>query len=141
MTQKHKKSLPIPIYTMLPLAIVGLLASACALSGGSSSNTTSATSTPSARPSNAHPVAGQPVATGKLPPGNPLPGNEVKQLVFDLVYNDVAMERDVTAVYTPASATYHQFLTPDQIVQRYGPSSTQQQMVICRRRDRKSTRL
>jgi kumamolisin len=129
MTQKHKKSLPLPVYTILTLAIVGLLASACALLGGSSSSTTSATSTPSARPSNAHPVAGQPVATGKLPPGNPLPGNEVKQLVFDLVYNDAAMERDVTAVYTPASATYHQFLTPDQIVQRYGPSSAQQQMV------------
>src|SRR6266699_2698754 len=44
MTQKHKTSLPLPIYTMLTLAIVGLLASACALSGGSSSNTTSDTS-------------------------------------------------------------------------------------------------
>jgi len=108
--------------------MVGLLASACAL-GGSSSNPTSATSTPPARPSNAHPVAGQPVATGKLPPGKALPGNEVKQLVFDLVYNDAAMERDVAAIYTPGSSTYHQFLTPDQIVQRYGPSTAQQQVV------------
>jgi len=128
MTQKYKNNLPLPMQALLTLALVGLLASACAL-GGSSSNTTSATSTPSARSSNAHPVAGQPVATGKLPPGNPLPGNEVKQLVFDLVYNDAAMERDVIAVYTPASATYHQFLTPDQIVQRYGPSAAQQQTV------------
>ncbi len=128
MTQKYRKSLPLPIHTILTLVMVGLLASACAL-GGSSSNPTSATSTPPARPSNAHPVAGQPVATGKLPPGKALPGNEVKQLVFDLVYNDAAMERDVAAIYTPGSSTYHQFLTPDQIVQRYGPSTAQQQVV------------
>jgi kumamolisin len=128
MTQKYRKSLPLPMHTILTLIMVGLLASACAL-GGSSSNTTSATSTPSARPSNSHPVAGQPVATGKLPPGKALPGNEVKQLVFDLLYNDAAMERDVAAIYTPGSSTYHQFLTPDQIVQRYGPSAAQQQLV------------
>jgi kumamolisin len=128
MTQKHKKSLSLPIYTILTFVMVSLLASACAL-GGSSSNTTSATSTPSARSSNSHPVAGQPVATGKLPPGQPLPGNEVKQLVFDLLYNDAAMERDVAAIYTPASPVYHRFLTPGQIMQRYGPSSAQQQTV------------
>src|SRR5215467_110433 len=129
MAQKYrKKSLLLPIHTILTLVMVGLLASACAL-GGSSGNTTSATSTPSARPSNSHPVAGQPVATGKLPPGQPLPGNEIKQLVFDLVYNDAAMERDVTALYTPNSPAYHQFLTPDQVVQRYGPSAAQQQTV------------
>src|SRR5258708_12578141 len=87
MTQKHKKSPPLPIYTMLTLAIVGLLASACALLGGSSSSTTSATSTPSARPSNAHPFAGQPVPTGKLPPANPLPANQPTPLLFDLLYN------------------------------------------------------
>src|SRR5437660_819394 len=56
MTQKYRKSLPLPIHTILALVMVSLLASACAL-GGSSSNTTSATSTPSARPSNSHPVA------------------------------------------------------------------------------------
>jgi kumamolisin len=128
MTQKYRKSLLLPIHTILTLVMVSLLASACAF-GGSSSNTTSATSTPSARPSNSHPVAGQPVATGKLPPGKALPGNEVKQLVFDLIYNDAAMERDVAAIYTPGSSTYHQFLTPDQIVQRYGPSTAQQQLV------------
>src|SRR5215469_1507495 len=115
MTQKHKKSLPLPLYTMLTLAIIGLLASACALSRGSSSTTTSARSTPSSQSSNSHPVAGQPVATGKLPPGQPLPGNEIKQLVFDLVYNDAAMERDVTALYKPNSPAYNQFLTPDQV--------------------------
>ncbi len=108
--------------------MISLLASACAL-GGSSGSTTNATSTPSARPSNAHPVAGQPVATRMLPPGKALPGSEVKQLVFDLVYNDAAMERDVAAIYTPGSSSYHQFLTPDQIVQRYGPSTAQQQVV------------
>ena len=129
MIQKHKKSLSLPLYTVFTLTIVGLLASACALSGGSPSTTTSATSTPSARSSTSHPVASQPVAAGKLPPGKSLPGNEVKQLVFDLAYNDAAMERDVTALYTPNSSTYHQFLTPGQIVQRYGPSAAQQQMV------------
>lgn len=128
MKQKYRKSLPLPIHTILTLVMVGLLANACAL-GGPSSNTTSATSTPSARPSNSLPVAGQPVATGKLPPGKALPGNEVKQLVFDLIYNNAAMERDVAAIYTPGSSTYHQFLTPDQIVQRYGPSTAQQQLV------------
>jgi kumamolisin len=128
MMQKHKKSLSLPIHTALILVMVGLLASACAL-GGSSGSTTNATSTPSARPSNAHPVAGQSVATGKLPPGKALPGSEIKQLVFDLVYNDAAMERDVAAIYTPGSSSYHQFLTPDQIVQRYGSSTAQQQVV------------
>jgi len=39
------------------------------------------------------------------------------------------MERDVAAMYTPGSPLFHQFLTPDQIVQRYAPSVTQAQQV------------
>jgi kumamolisin len=50
-------------------------------------------------------------------------------LVFDLVYNDTAMERALAAIYTPASPGYHQFLTPTQIVQRYATSDAQLSVV------------
>lgn len=131
MKYSYKDGLRLPVQMIFTLVVTGLLVNACALPGSSSNNTASATSTPSAQSSQSrsHPVANQPVATGKLPSGTSLPDNEVKQLVFDLAYNDAAMERDVAAIYTPGSTSYHQFLTPGQIVQRYGPSAAQQQLV------------
>ncbi len=130
MKYKYKDSLRLTMQAILTLAVVGLLVSACALPGSSSNNTANATATSTQSSlSRSHPIANQPVATGKLPSGKSLPGNEVKQLVFDLAYNDAAMERDLAAIYTPGSPSYHQFLTPEQIVQRYGPSAAQQQLV------------
>jgi subtilase family serine protease len=67
--------------------------------------------------------------TGKVGSGQPLPLNEIKPLTFNLVYNDAAMERDVAQLYAPGSPTYHQYLTPDQIVQRYALSNAQMQVV------------
>src|SRR5438046_8907394 len=74
-------------------------------------------------------VASQPSGTGKLPSGTPLPQDEVKPLTFNLVYNDAAMEQDVAQMYTPGSSTFHQFLTTDQIVQKYALSNDQQKQV------------
>jgi len=119
------------------LMVIGLMVSACSLTGNSSSST-SDTSSSSASPSSAsssgvtpvstHPVASTPPVSG-TPTGQPVPGNQVMPLVFNLVYNDAAMNRDVLQMYTPGSPTFHQFLTPQQIVQRYAPSNAQVQEV------------
>src|SRR6185503_13953088 len=54
-----------------------------------------------------------------------LPTNLVKTLTFNLVYNDAGMEQAIEQIYTPGSSTYQQYLTPDQIVQRYAVSDAQ----------------
>src|SRR6266702_8474334 len=111
---------------VLAMTIISLIASACSLPG--TQNTTSGvTPTVSAHPS---PVANQPVGVGTPPSGRQLPENEVKPLTFNLVYNDAAMEQDVGQMYTPGSSTFHQYLTPDQIVQRYALSDVQRQQVM-----------
>ena len=113
------------------IVVIGALVSACSLPGSSSATTTttSAGTTPTATSSSSHPVAGQPTATGKLSSGAQLPENEVKPLTFNLAYNDAAMENAVAQIYTPGSSTFHQYLTADQIVQRYALSAAQQQQV------------
>src|SRR2546428_13886056 len=111
---------------VLAMTIISLIASACSLPG--TQNTTSGvTPTVSAHPS---PVANQPVGVGTPPSGRQLPENEVKPLTFNLVYNDAAMEQDVGQMYTPGSSTFHQFLTPNQIVQKYALSADQQKQVM-----------
>src|SRR5947209_8219073 len=111
----------------LAITIIGLIVSACSLPGAQTSNTSQGvTPTVSAHPS---PVANQPRGTGTLPSGSQLPENEVKPLTFNLVYNDAAIEQDVAQMYTPGSSTFHQFLTPDQIVQKYALSDNQQKRV------------
>jgi kumamolisin len=127
----HKITLWFPLQLALGLAIIGLLVSACSLPGVQSTTSTNTTSlTPTSTPKQStHTVASQPSGTGKLPSGTPLPQDEVKPLTFNLVYNDAAMEQDVARIYTPGSSTFHQYLTPDQIVQRYALSDTQQQQV------------
>src|SRR6266516_1998311 len=104
------------------------MVSACSLPGAQTANTSSGvTPTVSAHPS---PVANQPSGTGRLPSGTQLPENEIKPLTFNLTYNDAAMEHDVAQMYTPGSSTFHQFMTPDQIVQKYALSDDQQQQVV-----------
>ena len=101
----------------------------CAFPGSSSGSTPATTSrtttgagvTPTTTP---HKISSKP-NTGTVTNGQPLPLNEIKPLTFNLAYNDAAMERDVAQIYLPGSPTYHQYLTPDQIVQRYALSDTQ----------------
>lgn len=126
-----------PLRILLSLMAVSLLVSACSLFGGPSNasgtstpgtaNNSSKGLTPTAAPS--HPVASKPKGVGTPTGGKPLPQNEVKPLTFNLVYNESALSQDLAQMYTPGSSTYHQFLTPSQIVQHYALSSAQVQIV------------
>ena len=132
MNHKHTITLWFPLQLALGLAIIVLLVSSCSLPGAQSTTNTNATGlTPTSTPKQStRTVASQPSGTGKLPSGTPLPQDEVKPLTFNLVYNDAAMEQDVAQIYTPDSSTFHQYLTPDQIVQRYALSDVQRQQVM-----------
>ena len=132
MNHKHNITLWFPLQLALGLAIIVLLISACSLPGVQSTTNTNVTGlTPTSTPKQStRTVASQPSGTGKLPSGTPLPQDEVKPLTFNLVYNDAAMEQDVAQIYTPGSSTFHQYLTPDQIVQRYALSDVQRQQVM-----------
>ena len=135
MNHKVKITLWFPLQLAFGIAIIALLVSACSLPGAQSATPTKTTGTTGLTPTptskkTTHPVADQPSGTGELPSGTPLPQNEVKPLTFTLVYNDAAMEQDVAQMYTPGSATFHQYLTPDQIVQRYALSDAQQRQAI-----------
>lgn len=116
--------------------LVGLLLmalNACSMSGNSSPNPAGrllsgqgVTPAPTSRP---RVVGEQPPAVGKLPKGIPLPPHEIKPLIFNLAYNDAAMEQAVAEMYTPGSPTYRRYLTPDQIVRRYAESDAQLNVV------------
>lgn len=133
MQRQHKSILWFSVQCALSLAVIGFLVSSCSLTGSSASTTLQPGPTKSAKssapPQSSTPVASKPAGATKLSHGKPLPTTEIKPLTFNLVYNDAAMEQDVAQMYTPGSATYHQFLTPDQIVQKYAPSDAQVQQV------------
>jgi subtilase family serine protease len=122
-----------PLQILLGITLLGLLVAGCAFPGTSSSTTPTTTSrtttgagvTPTTTP---HKISSKP-NTGTVNGGQPLPINEIKPLTFNLAYNDAAMERDVAQIYTPGSPVYRQYLTPDQIVQRYALSDAQMQLV------------
>lgn len=132
MNHNHNITRWFPLQLALGLAIICLLVSACSLPGVQSTTNTNTTGlTPTSTPKQStHTVASQPPGTGKLPSGTPLPQDEVKPLTFNLAYNDAAMEQDVAGIYTPGSSTFHQYLTPEQIVQHYALSDVQQQQVM-----------
>lgn len=121
------------LHGAVSLLLLGLLLSACSTPGNSDSH--SNTTTPTGQGVTPVPTSGprvmgdRPPATGKLPNGIPLPTDEVKPLTFNLVYNDAAMEQAVAQIYTPGSASYHQYLNPAQIVQRYAESDAQLNVV------------
>jgi subtilase family serine protease len=128
--RKSKGILWFSVQLALSMTIIGFLVSACALTGSPANTTVQTTptkSTVSAQSSG--PIAGKPTGATNLSNGKPLPANEIKPLTFNLAYNDAAMEQDVAQIYTPGSAAYHQFLTANQIVQKYAPSNTQVQQV------------
>ncbi|HVB23964.1 MAG TPA: S53 family peptidase [Ktedonobacteraceae bacterium] len=133
MQRQCKSILWFSVQCALTLAVIGFLVSSCSLTGSSASTTVQSTPTKSAKstvpPQSSTPVAGKPTGATKLANGKPLPTDEIKPLTFNLVYNDAAMAQDVAQMYTPGSATYHQFLTPDQIVQKYAPGNAQVQQV------------
>ncbi len=124
--QLSLRSLPV-------LLLVVVLVSACSQSNGQSNSSNSGTpsatrgTTPTGSSS---PVASQPKGAGKPKGGKPLPQNEVKPLTFNLVYNESALSQNVLQMYTPGSSTFHQFLTPAQIVQKYALSDAQVQTVV-----------
>lgn len=111
------------------LLLLGMLLSACSTPGNSNSGPTGKTTTGQGVtpvPTSGPRVMGdKPPAANKLPQGVPLPANEVKPLTFNLMYNDAAMEQAVAQIYTPGSPTYQQYLTPQQIVQRFAESDAQ----------------
>src|SRR5438067_1703073 len=104
----------------LAITIISLMVSACSLLGAQTTNTTQGL-TPTVAP-HPSPVANQTRGSGILPSGTQLPENEVKPLTFNLIFRDAAMEQDVAQMYTRGSSTFHQFLTPDQIAQKYALS-------------------
>jgi len=109
------------------LLLLALLVCACSTAGGAPTSRAPASRsgvTPVAY-SGSRPVGENPPAAQKLPQGTPLPASQLLPLIFDLVYNDTAMEQALAGIYTPASSTYHQFLTPTQIIQRYATSDAQ----------------
>jgi kumamolisin len=113
---------------LLTTLFLGLLVSACSLPGGNNTpaqQTPSACATPGTGFTQSSLLASQPPGIVKIFGGSPLPGNLVKSLVFNLSYNDTAMERDLLQIYTPGSPTYHHFLTPDTIVHCYALSDAQ----------------
>ena len=115
-----------PLQMLFGVVLLGLLFAGC--SNGNTPTVSTSASTPTPRPAQPHPISSKP-DTGKLPGGQPLPENLPLSLTFNLAYNDAAMERDVAQIYTPGSPTYHQFLTTDQIVQRYALSDSEVQTV------------
>lgn len=121
--------------SLSPVFII-LLLSACSLAGNTTAQTT--LSTPITVTSHGVTPLATPHSLSKLPDGigtpsdgtgTPLPTNEVKPLAFNLIYNDAAMEQAVTQIYTPGSATFHQYLTASQIAQRYALSDAQMAQV------------
>ena len=128
MKQYYRKNHLLFWQLILGTALIVMLVSACSFPGSSSTSSTSTiTKAVTPTPTQFHPrtVANQPPTTGNLPVGQPLPRNEIKSLTFNLAYNDAAYEHDLAQIYTPGSPTYHQFLTSDQIVQRYALSDSQ----------------
>jgi subtilase family serine protease len=119
-------------HTVLGSLLLVLFLCSCSLSGTSTSTTTQPASTSTSKPiptqSPQHPIANQPPGAGNSG-GTPLPSNEVKPLAFNLIYNDAAMEHDISQIYQPGSPSFHHYLTTEQIVQRYTLSDSQLQQV------------
>ena len=128
MKQHLRKHFSFPMQIIFGYVLLAFVFAACSFPGVSQSTTTTSTVTPTALPATPHPISSKP-NTGKVSGGQPLATNQIKPLTFNLAYNDAAMQRDIAQIYTPGSPTYHQFLTPDQIVQRYALSQAQVQSV------------
>ncbi|WP_069805077.1 S53 family peptidase [Thermogemmatispora onikobensis] len=129
-------SLPRCRGAFLASLLLALLLSACLFPGPGSSEadrhaTPAATvvtrQAPAPLPGN-HAIVDRPMIRN-LPPGQAVPQGLVLSLTINLLYNDMALERTLTQIYTPGSPLYGHYLTPLQIRQAFGPSDDQIQSV------------
>ena len=99
---------------LLLVVILALILSGC---GG-----TQTQQTPSQTPLPLPPIGGLPPAAAGLQPTGQLSPNTTLQLTIGLLTNRQALENDLAALYDPNSPQYGQYLTPQQVADRYGAS-------------------
>ncbi len=130
MKRNNNATLQLPFYTLLLVLISGLLMSSGSFPQSSSNNTSRMAQTNLTTMTTSHlPIANRPAGAIRLLAGTPLPGDEIKPLVFNLAFNDAAMDTDLAKIYTPGSPSFHHYLTPEQIVQHYTLSQPKIQQV------------
>lgn len=124
---KHRLRCGTVLRVTAGLLLLGILVSACSTTGGApaTSNVRGRQGVTPIANGGSRPVGDRPPAAPKLPQGTPLPAGLIMPLTFDLIYNDAAMEQALARLYTPGTSSYHQFLTPTQIVARYAVSDAQ----------------
>src|SRR6266567_8061306 len=72
-----------------------------------------------------------PAAAGRLQPMDRLASSKHLDLAIALpLRNRTALARLLEQLYDPASPGYHQYLTPEQFAERFGPTETDYQAVI-----------
>jgi kumamolisin len=116
------------LHVVVGIALLPLFLSACSSPGSPNSANAPAAVSQGVTPlpfSGSRVVGDRPSAVEKLLHGIPLSGAEVRPLVFNLIYNDAAMEERVAQMYTPGSSFYHRYLSPEQIVQQFAVSDAQ----------------
>lgn len=111
------------LYGLLLLVTLALILSAC---GG----TQAQQQTPSQTPLPLPPIGGLPPAAAGLQPTGQLSPNMKLQLTIGLLTNRQALENDLAALYDPNSPQYGQYLTPQQVADRYGASQANIDKVI-----------
>ena len=105
-------------YVLLLLSTLALILSAC---GGSQAQQQPVpTQTPWPLP----PIGGLPPAAASLQPTGQLAADTRLELIIGLLTNRQALENDLAAIYDPDSAQYGQYLTPQQVAERYGTAQT-----------------
>ncbi len=104
------------VHALLLVSTLALLLSAC---GG---NQAQQPPTPTQTPWPLPPIGGLPPAAAGLPPTGQLAPDTQLELIIGLLTNRQALENDLAALYDPNSVQYGQYLTPQQVADRYGAS-------------------
>ncbi len=104
------------VHALLLVSTLALLLSAC---GG---NQAQQPPTPTQTPWPLPPIGGLPPAAAGLPPTGQLAPDTQLELIIGLLTNRQALENDLAAIYDPDSVQYGQYLTPQQVADRYGAS-------------------
>ncbi|EFH86546.1 S53 family peptidase [Ktedonobacter racemifer] len=131
MTTRNRASLSALL--LLITVLLGALVSACT-ADNSGGNTSTTNTSPGGAPRKAPtrkpgPLANQPLEAQAALLGSPLsPGSQLT-LTFNLAFDDDALNAFVTQLYTPGSASFHQFLTPEQLVQRFAMPDAQTKQI------------
>jgi len=72
-----------------------------------------------------------PSAVAQLQPVSALPGTNQLRLVIGLpLHNPAELDNLLNELHDPASTNYHQWLTPEQFSQRFGPTEAEYQQVV-----------